>query len=100
MYKMKNQEYRAFEDIKHMDKNGIEYWYARELQVALDYAKWDKFTNVIDKAITALKGGKIDWLPNMENPKNINVEDWIVEIEKSIITGKGKKEIIKESLFV
>ena len=32
----------------------------------------------------------------MENPKNINIEDWIVEINKTIITGKGKKEIIKD----
>ncbi len=27
----------TFEDIKHIDENGIEYWYARELQKVLDY---------------------------------------------------------------
>jgi len=91
-----NDNNKTFENIKHIDENGNEYWYARELQKVLDYAKWDKFTNVIDKAITALKGGKIDWLPDVENPKNINVEDWIVEIDKTIITGKGKKEVIKD----
>ena len=26
-----------FENIKHIDKNGTEFWYARELQIALDY---------------------------------------------------------------
>jgi len=87
---------KAFEDIKHIDEFGNEFWYARELQKVLDYANWENFTNVIDKAITALEGGEIDWLPDVENPKNINVEDWIIEIDKPITTGKGKKEIIKD----
>lgn len=91
-----NDDNKTFEDIKHIAEGGNEYWYARELQVVLDYTKWDKFTKVIDKAIIALKGGKINWLPSMENPKNINIENWIMEVEKSIITGKGKKEIIKD----
>ena len=48
----KNETYdnRAFEDIKHIDENGIEYWYARELQKVLDYKQWRKFENVIKKA--------------------------------------------------
>ena len=41
---------RTFEDIKHIDENGIEYWYARELQKVLDYKEWRKFENVIKKA--------------------------------------------------
>ncbi len=28
---------KTFEDIKHIDENGIEFWYARELQLVLDY---------------------------------------------------------------
>ena len=39
-----------FESIKHIDENGIEYWNARELQIALDYKKWQKFINVIENA--------------------------------------------------
>ena len=33
----KNQNYsdNTFEDIKHIDENGIEYWDARELQLIL-----------------------------------------------------------------
>ena len=27
----------SFEDIKHIDENGVEFWYARELQSVLDY---------------------------------------------------------------
>ncbi len=40
----------VFENIKKTNEIGQEYWSARELYVALDYKKWDKFLNVIDKA--------------------------------------------------
>ncbi len=30
---------KTFEEIKHIDENGIEYWYARELMPILQYAK-------------------------------------------------------------
>ncbi len=35
----KSEDYdnKTFEDIKHIDENGIEYWYARELQLVLSY---------------------------------------------------------------
>ena len=49
-----------FEDIKHIDENGIEYWYARELQLVLDYKEWRKFENVIKKAITSCKNTDIN----------------------------------------
>ena len=39
-----------FENIKHIDEEGNEYWEARELQKALEYSKWEKFSNVIEKA--------------------------------------------------
>ncbi len=45
--------HNAFEKIKHIDKNGNEYWYARDLQKALEYKKWDKFINVINNAKVA-----------------------------------------------
>ena len=50
---------KTFEDIKHIDENGIEYWYARELQLVLDYKEWRKFENVINKAIEALENSCI-----------------------------------------
>ena len=40
----------TFESIKHVDKNSNEFWYARELQKALEYKEWRKFCNVINKA--------------------------------------------------
>ena len=41
---------KSFEDIKHIDKNGIEFWYARELMPILQYSNWQNFEKIIDKA--------------------------------------------------
>ena len=35
--KKENYTNQTFEDIKHIDENGIEFWYARELQSVLNY---------------------------------------------------------------
>ena len=74
----------SFEDIKHIDENGIEFWYARELQLVLDYKEWRKFENVINKAKESCKNS------------DINVFDCFVDVDKSIISGKGRKSIIKD----
>lgn len=39
----------TFENIKHIDENGVEFWYARELQTILEYMEWRNFNQVIDK---------------------------------------------------
>lgn len=44
---------QIFENIKHVNEYGQEFWYARELQVALEYQRWDKFNNVLERAISA-----------------------------------------------
>ena len=70
---------KNFEDIKHIDEYGNEYWYARELQVALDYKRWDKFCNVIESAKIAC-----------ENSDNA-VSDHFTQVGKMINTGKTAK---------
>ena len=50
---------RTFEDIKHIDENGIEFWYARELMKILEYKQWRRFENVIDKAKQACENSDI-----------------------------------------
>ncbi|NLG57632.1 MAG: DNA damage-inducible protein D [Clostridiales bacterium] len=40
----------TFERIKHFTEEGIEFWYARELQRVLEYTEWRNFESVIDKA--------------------------------------------------
>ena len=49
-----------FESIKHIDEIGNEYWYARELQVALEYKEWRWFLNVIEKAEIACSKSEND----------------------------------------
>ena len=49
---------KNFEEIKHIDENGVEYWYARELQIVLDYTEWRKFEGVINKAIESCKNSE------------------------------------------
>lgn len=44
-----------FDNIKHYDDSGNEYWYARELQKVLKYTQWRNFEKVIDKAKEACK---------------------------------------------
>ena len=39
-----------FESIRHVNEYGQEFWYARELQIALEYTEWRNFCKVIDKA--------------------------------------------------
>lgn len=58
MNEIKEYNETVFEDIKHIDEYGNEYWLARELQIALDYKKWQKFINVIENAKMACEQSK------------------------------------------
>ena len=82
--KKENYTNANFEDIKHIDESGIEFWYARELQLVLNYKEWRKFENVINKAKESCKNS------------DISVLDCFVDVDKSIISGKGRKSIIKD----
>ena len=55
MAKLNAKEYKSFEDIKQVDENGNEFWFARDLQNVLQYAKWENFSKVIDRAMLACK---------------------------------------------
>ena len=66
-----------FESIKHVDDDGNEYWYARELQKVLEYTEWRKFVGVIKKAINSCK------------TSNYVASDHFVGTDKMINLGKG-----------
>ena len=70
-----------FESIKHIDKQKNEFWYARELQAALEYKEWRNFTKVIDRAITAC-----------ENSENA-ISPHFVEVNKIVSAGVTTKSI-------
>ena len=50
MHNIENYNKTVFEDIKHIDEKGNEYWEARELQQILGYSKWQNFDITIDRA--------------------------------------------------
>ena len=79
-----NYNNSIFENIKNIDEYGDEYWLARDLQKVLEYKDWRNFQKVIDKAVLSAKNSVSD------------NEDWVVEANKPIKTGKGKEEYIKD----
>lgn len=44
--------HKNFEECAHK-KDGIEFWYARELQILLGYDRWENFEKVLEKGKTA-----------------------------------------------
>ena len=70
---------KSFEDIKHIDENGVEFWYARELQLVLNYKEWRKFENVINKAKESCKNSDIE------------ISEHFVDVDKMIQIGSGTK---------
>lgn len=60
MNEIKKYIEKIFENIKHIDDKGNEYWYARELQSLLEYSQWRRFENVINKAKIACENSKIN----------------------------------------
>lgn len=60
MTKLKAEEYKKFEDIKHIREDGSEFWSARELADALEYTQWRNFSKVIERAMIACENSGHD----------------------------------------
>ena len=70
---------KTFEDIKHIDELGNEYWEAREFMLSLGYSKWGNFQKVIDKAKIAC------------NISNNNVAEHFADAGKVLEVGNRAK---------
>ena len=79
MAKLNAEEYKTFESIKKLHDNGVEFWYARELASVLEYAKWENFSKVIDRAMLACKNS------------GYAVSDHFPEVRKMVEIGSGAK---------
>ena len=76
----------TFEDIKHYNEKGQEFWYARELMLVLEYKRWDKFHNVIDNAKIAC------------DKSNNEIEDHFSQLGKMVEIGSNaSRKIIDPS---
>jgi len=49
------KHHQAFEEIKHIDEDGVEYWLARELAPVLGYGQYRNFIPVITRAADAVR---------------------------------------------
>ena len=58
---------KIFEKIKHINAYNQEFWYGRELQEVLEYKRWDKVCNVIEKAKTACSNSDMDILDHFSH---------------------------------
>ena len=79
-----NNNNKTFEDIKHINENGIEYWNARELMKVLSYKDWRYFDAVIEKAKIACQNSEI------------NDNDHFVVSNKMVEIGSGAKRKQKD----
>ena len=84
MNELKEYTEKMFEDIKHVDENDNEYWYARELMKVLEYKEWRKFNKVIQKAMEACNGS------------NYYILDHFVLEDKMVSIGSNTSRKIKD----
>ena len=82
--KKENYNNQTFEDIKHTDENGMEFWYARELMKVLSYKDWRYFEAVIEKAKTACQNSEIT-----------DIDHFVVD-NKMVEIGSGAKRKQKD----
>ena len=81
------KQYKYFDDIKHIDETGMEYWYARELAEVLDYVDWRNFIKVLNRAKIACDNS------------NHDINDHFVEVNKMVDIGSNtKRDIIDYKL--
>jgi DNA-damage-inducible protein D len=80
MNKLEKHHHQTFEELKQLDENGNEFWYARVLSKLLGYANFTNFLTVIEKAEKSCinSGGK--------------VSDHLVDTSEVVQIGSGAKK--------
>ena len=78
---------KDFNNSVYISDDGIEFWYARDLQKILGYAKWDKFLSVVNKAIESCE------------TTGFNASDHFLQVGKIISLGKGAERKIKDFML-
>ena len=78
------QHHQTFENLKQLTDDGMEFWFARDLQAVFDYSRWESFETVIKKAMTACK--------NSEQ----HVTDHFQHVLKMVQIGSGAEREVKD----
>ena len=84
MSEIQSYSENTFENIKHLTDEGVEFWYARDLQEQLGYSQWRSFEQVIEKAIIACENSQI------------NPSDHFARARKMVDIGSGAKREIDD----
>ena len=69
------------------EKENVEFWYARDLQIQLGYTQWRNFLEVINKAIISCENA------------GIGVNDHFAKVSKMIELGKGAKRQVEDYML-
>ncbi|MDP3975872.1 MAG: DNA damage-inducible protein D [bacterium] len=76
-----------FESHAQRTTEGIEFWFARDIQTLLDYAKWDNFVEVLSKAKSACDlSGQV-------------ISDHFADVGKTIKMPKGAEKTIADLML-
>ena len=78
---------QTFENIKHINEYGEEYWLARELQPILEYGQWRRFSDAIERAKLSCKNS------------GFNVEDHFADVGKMVNIGSGAEREIEDVML-
>lgn len=88
---MKNELIKSmttdFEDHSQTTENGIEFWFARDIQHLLGYSEWRNFNNVISKAKTSC-----------EVSGNL-ILDHFVNVNKMVVIGSGTEREVEDIML-
>ncbi len=76
--------HKNFNDYAQKTENGLEFWFARDLQVLLGYDQWKNFQKVIEKAKIACQN------------TGLVMEDQFADVGKMITVGKGAEREIDD----
>ncbi len=76
-----------FESYANKTENGIEFWFARDLQHLLGYTEWRNFAKVINKAKTACE------------TSGHNISDHFVDVNKMVSIGSGAERPIDDIML-
>ena len=69
------------------EKENIEFWYARDLQIQLGYTQWRNFLEVINKAMISCES------------TGVSINDHFAKVNKMIDLGKGAKRQVEDYML-
>lgn len=78
---------KTFEEYRHVNEFGRDYWYARDMQRILQYQQWRNFEHVIEKAKRACEGS------------NNRISDHFADVSKMVELGSGAVREIKDIML-